>query len=167
MMWKRFGVRVTTDGEVAEIIANAALTTFTNFFNIVAGTEIDFPVVPSLASGVRLSRCTARPVLRRGCRPSGSFIPYEAEATWTWLQDGGRIQPPVCLSFTCSCHNGREFHRRADEPVRLNAQHLGRCVLTVEPNTWKPKAFPPATSQPFEETNPISSRRMPRRISAN
>jgi uncharacterized peroxidase-related enzyme len=39
-----------TDGEIAEIIANVALTTFTNFFNNVAGTEIDFPVAPSLAT---------------------------------------------------------------------------------------------------------------------
>jgi uncharacterized peroxidase-related enzyme len=37
-----------TDGEIAEIVANVALTTFTNYFNQVAGTEIDFPVAPSL-----------------------------------------------------------------------------------------------------------------------
>jgi len=37
-----------TDGEIAEIIANVALTTFTNYFNVVAGTDIDFPVAPSL-----------------------------------------------------------------------------------------------------------------------
>ena len=39
-----------TDGEIAEIIANVALTTFTNYFNTVAGTEIDFPVARSLAA---------------------------------------------------------------------------------------------------------------------
>ena len=38
-----------TDGEIAEIVANVALATFTNNFNQVASTEIDFPVVPSLA----------------------------------------------------------------------------------------------------------------------
>ena len=37
-----------TDGEIAEIVANVALTTFTNYFNNIAGTEIDFPVAPSL-----------------------------------------------------------------------------------------------------------------------
>ena len=39
-----------TYGEIAEIVANVALTTFTNYFNNVAGTEIDFPVAPSLAT---------------------------------------------------------------------------------------------------------------------
>jgi AhpD family alkylhydroperoxidase len=39
-----------TDGEIAEIVANVALTTFTNYFNTVAGTEIDFPVAHSLAT---------------------------------------------------------------------------------------------------------------------
>lgn len=39
-----------TDGEVCEIVANVALNLFTNYFNHVAGTEIDFPAVPSLAA---------------------------------------------------------------------------------------------------------------------
>ena len=39
-----------TDGEIAEIVANVALTIFTNYFNQVAETEIDFPLVPSLAT---------------------------------------------------------------------------------------------------------------------
>lgn len=39
-----------TDGEVAEIIANTALNIFTNYFNEVAKTEIDFPKV-NLAGG--------------------------------------------------------------------------------------------------------------------
>ena len=34
-----------TDGEIVEIIATVALTTFTNYFNHIAETEIDFPVV--------------------------------------------------------------------------------------------------------------------------
>lgn len=34
-----------TDGEVAEIIAVVAINIFTNYFNHIAGTEIDFPVV--------------------------------------------------------------------------------------------------------------------------
>ena len=38
-----------TDGEVAEIVANVALNLFTNYFNHVAGTEIDFPAVPELS----------------------------------------------------------------------------------------------------------------------
>jgi uncharacterized peroxidase-related enzyme len=38
-----------TDGEIAEIVANVALNLFTNYFNHVAGTEVDFPVAPELA----------------------------------------------------------------------------------------------------------------------
>jgi AhpD family alkylhydroperoxidase len=37
-----------TDGEIAEIVANVALNIFTNYFNQVAGTELDFPAAPSL-----------------------------------------------------------------------------------------------------------------------
>jgi uncharacterized peroxidase-related enzyme len=37
-----------SDGEIAEIVANVALSIFTNYFNHVADTEIDFPVVPLL-----------------------------------------------------------------------------------------------------------------------
>jgi uncharacterized peroxidase-related enzyme len=33
------------DGEIAEILANIGLTLFTNYFNHVAGTEVDFPEV--------------------------------------------------------------------------------------------------------------------------
>jgi len=34
------------DAEVAEIVAHVALNVFTNYFNITAGTEIDFPKIP-------------------------------------------------------------------------------------------------------------------------
>lgn len=34
-----------SDGEITEIIANVALNIFTNYFNHIAGTEIDFPRV--------------------------------------------------------------------------------------------------------------------------
>jgi uncharacterized peroxidase-related enzyme len=34
-----------TDGQMLEIVANVALTTFTNYVNEVAATEIDFPIV--------------------------------------------------------------------------------------------------------------------------
>lgn len=34
-----------SDGEIAEIVANVALNIFTNYFNHVAGTEVDFPRV--------------------------------------------------------------------------------------------------------------------------
>jgi uncharacterized peroxidase-related enzyme len=34
-----------TDGEIAEIIANVALSIFTNYFNHVALTEVDFPKI--------------------------------------------------------------------------------------------------------------------------
>jgi uncharacterized peroxidase-related enzyme len=34
-----------SDAEIVEIVAHVALNVFTNYLNIVAGTEIDFPVV--------------------------------------------------------------------------------------------------------------------------
>ena len=63
--WKRFDRAGYTDGEIAEIIANVALTTFTNYFNTVADTEIDFPVAPSRSGGVKLSKGTAKSVHAR------------------------------------------------------------------------------------------------------
>ena len=40
-----------TDGEIAEIVANVAINIFTNYFNHLAQTEVDFPRVPvALAS---------------------------------------------------------------------------------------------------------------------
>lgn len=36
-----------SEGEIVEIVANVALNIFTNYFNHVAETEIDFPFVPS------------------------------------------------------------------------------------------------------------------------
>lgn len=38
------------DGEVVEIVAHVALNIFTNYFNHIAGTEIDFPRVPVRAA---------------------------------------------------------------------------------------------------------------------
>jgi uncharacterized peroxidase-related enzyme len=38
-----------TDGDIAEIVANTALNIFTNYFNHVAGTIVDFPAAPKLA----------------------------------------------------------------------------------------------------------------------
>jgi len=41
-----------TDGEITEIVANVAVNIFTNYFNHVAQTEVDFPRVPvSLVAG--------------------------------------------------------------------------------------------------------------------
>lgn len=37
-----------TDGDVSEIVAHVALNIFTNYFNHVAQTEIDFPTAPTL-----------------------------------------------------------------------------------------------------------------------
>ncbi|MBX9623315.1 MAG: carboxymuconolactone decarboxylase family protein [Gemmataceae bacterium] len=37
------------DAEVAEVVAHVALNVFTNYFNTVAGTPIDFPKAPALA----------------------------------------------------------------------------------------------------------------------
>lgn len=39
-----------TEGEIAELVANVALTIFTNVFNHVAQTEEDFPAAPPLAA---------------------------------------------------------------------------------------------------------------------
>lgn len=39
-----------SDAEIAEIVGNVALNLFTNYFNHVAGTEIDFPAPPKLES---------------------------------------------------------------------------------------------------------------------
>jgi alkylhydroperoxidase family enzyme len=36
------------DAEITEIVADVALNIFTNYFNLVAGTEIDFPRVTDL-----------------------------------------------------------------------------------------------------------------------
>jgi uncharacterized peroxidase-related enzyme len=36
------------DGAIAEVVAQVALNIFTNYFNHVAGTDIDFPKVPAL-----------------------------------------------------------------------------------------------------------------------
>jgi uncharacterized peroxidase-related enzyme len=41
-----------SDGDIAELLANIALTVFTNYFNHVAGTEVDFPEVPELQARV-------------------------------------------------------------------------------------------------------------------
>lgn len=41
------------DAEISEIVAHVALNIFTNYFNIVAGTEVDFPVVtPGVGTAV-------------------------------------------------------------------------------------------------------------------
>jgi uncharacterized peroxidase-related enzyme len=39
-----------TDGEIVEILANIGANLFTNYFNHVAATDIDFPVVKAAAS---------------------------------------------------------------------------------------------------------------------
>ena len=39
-----------SNGEIAEIVANVCMTTFTNYFNQVAGTEVDYPYVPLLVA---------------------------------------------------------------------------------------------------------------------
>lgn len=39
-----------TDGQIAEVVAHVALNLFTNYFNHVAGTEVDFPAPQELAA---------------------------------------------------------------------------------------------------------------------
>ena len=41
-----------TEGDIAELIANIALISFTNYFNHVAKTEVDFPAVSKLEARV-------------------------------------------------------------------------------------------------------------------
>ena len=41
----------TTDAELAEIVGAVALNIFSNYFNHVAGTDVDFPEVASPAAG--------------------------------------------------------------------------------------------------------------------
>ncbi len=41
-----------TEGDIAELIANIALISFTNYFNHVAETEVDFPAVSKLEARV-------------------------------------------------------------------------------------------------------------------
>ncbi|HVZ73624.1 MAG TPA: carboxymuconolactone decarboxylase family protein [Polyangia bacterium] len=38
-----------SDAELLEVVANVGLTMFTNYFNLVVGTEIDFPLVRAAA----------------------------------------------------------------------------------------------------------------------
>jgi uncharacterized peroxidase-related enzyme len=40
-----------SDGEIGEIVANVVENIFTNYFNHVAATEIDFPATPKLSRG--------------------------------------------------------------------------------------------------------------------
>ncbi len=40
-----------SDGEIGEIVANVALNIFTNYFNHVADTDVDFPSAPELVVG--------------------------------------------------------------------------------------------------------------------
>jgi AhpD family alkylhydroperoxidase len=43
-----------SDGEIAEVAAHVALNVFTNYFNRLAGTEIDFPKVDPRLPGERV-----------------------------------------------------------------------------------------------------------------
>ena len=38
------------DAEIAEVVAHVGLNVFTNYFNHVAGTAIDFPKAPALSA---------------------------------------------------------------------------------------------------------------------
>ena len=44
-----------TDAEITEVVANTALNLFTNYFNHVAGTEVDFPEAEALEAGASCS----------------------------------------------------------------------------------------------------------------
>jgi len=49
---KRIKAAGYTDGQVAEIVANVALNLFTNVFNKAADTEIDFPKIEAVGTGL-------------------------------------------------------------------------------------------------------------------
>ncbi len=48
-----------TDGEITEIIAHVAVNIFTNYFNLIAQTEIDFPRVPLALNATAVSAAQA------------------------------------------------------------------------------------------------------------
>lgn len=47
-----------TDAEIAEVVANTALNLFTNYFNHVAETEVDFPAVEPLQLAAEVASCS-------------------------------------------------------------------------------------------------------------
>ena len=55
----------------------------------------------------------------------------------------------------------------SNDSIWLKSQYFKRCLSRLSQYAWNPNAFPPATSQQFEETKPIWSRWMPRCFSAN
>lgn len=42
-----------SEGDIAELVANVAVNVFTNYFNLVARTEVDFPQVPAAMGAAR------------------------------------------------------------------------------------------------------------------
>jgi uncharacterized peroxidase-related enzyme len=54
-----------SDAEIAEIVANVALNFYTNFFNRLARTEIDFPVVDDLDQVQEIRNATNRNIRYR------------------------------------------------------------------------------------------------------
>jgi len=42
-----------SDGDIAEVVAHVALNIFTNYFNLVADTDIDFPIAPELEGAAK------------------------------------------------------------------------------------------------------------------
>jgi uncharacterized peroxidase-related enzyme len=60
-----------TDAQIVEIIANIALNIFSNYFNSVAKTEVDFPLLQPGADAPRvgISQSKTRPVTLRGRSP--------------------------------------------------------------------------------------------------
>jgi uncharacterized peroxidase-related enzyme len=47
-----------TDDEIAEVVANTALNLFTNYFNHVAETEVDFPAAEQLELAANCATCS-------------------------------------------------------------------------------------------------------------
>ena len=60
-----------SDAQIVEIVANIALNIFSNYFNSVAKTEVDFPLLQpgSDAPRVGITRLKARSATRKPCSP--------------------------------------------------------------------------------------------------
>jgi hypothetical protein len=60
-----------SDAQIVEIVANIALNIFSNYFNSVAKTEVDFPLLQPGADAPRvgITRLKTRPATREPCSP--------------------------------------------------------------------------------------------------
>ena len=63
-----------TDAQIVEIVANIALNIFSNYFNSVAKTEVDFPLLqPAADARVGITRSKTRPATLKARSPKSSM----------------------------------------------------------------------------------------------